>query len=302
MTNRRGLGGAMLGQGRGSNVAAHLPALAVTPEGGGEPLAELPLGAIDRSPHQPRTTFDPDRLRELADSMTGPAGVLQPIVVRPRPGGRWELLAGERRLEAGKLGGLRSIPARIRDVDDLTAATIALTENLAREDLNAWDEARGLAALRDTLAAAKRPHTVRDLARLVGRSKTAVGLSLKTADGLPRGVVESVPNWDKVPASALQTAAAAETPAEKRRILRAAIGRDLAERTTTARGVAGQPAGAPPFALALKDDGRLRLDLRRAPNGLTPGQAREILAALRPLVRTLEARARTTRPNRGPTK
>ncbi|MBA3317407.1 MAG: ParB N-terminal domain-containing protein, partial [Gemmatimonadales bacterium] len=117
--NKRGLGGGLLGQGRGSNVASMLEALAVTPGGGGEQLREVPLRAIARSPYQPRTAMDPARLAELAVSMAGPAGVLQPVLLRPLPGGRYELLAGERRLEAAKLAKLRSIPARVREVDDL---------------------------------------------------------------------------------------------------------------------------------------------------------------------------------------
>lgn len=286
---RRGLGGAVLGQGR-STVTDLLPALAVTPEGGGEQLRELPVGAIVRSPFQPRTTFDPEQLRDLAASLSGPAGMLQPVLVR-QVGDRFELLAGERRLRAAKLAKLRSVPARVIAADDLEAATIALVENLAREDLSPYDEARGLATLRDNLAKRGRPATVRDLARLVGRSKSAIGRALETADGLPESVVTAVPNWDKLPATALQTAAKARTPREKGRLLRAAAGRDLADRSTTARGKLGQPPGAPPYAWTAKPDGRVRLDLRRAPAELSPTLARRLLVELRPLVRALERRA-----------
>lgn len=290
---RQGLGGSLLGQGQGSNVDAVLAQLATTPDGGGE--REIAVGLVDRSPFQPRTTFDPATLDELAASIEA-NGLLQPIVVRAMPGGRYELLAGERRLLATKRAKRATIPVRVRQVDDLTAAAIGLTENLAREDLSEYDAARGIATLRATLTAAKRPATVRDLARLVGWSSSKVGRALQIADGLTPAVLASaVPRWDKLEQPALLTAAKAATPAEKRKVLRAAVARNLPEREAKARGVQGQPAGAPPYVLTAKSDGRLRLDLRRPVAALSPAKARALLDQLGPLVRQLQARAKAAR-------
>lgn len=294
---RRGLGDNLLARGQGTNVREVLSHLAVTPEGGAERLQEIPLAAIEPSPFQPRSSFDPERLQELADSLKA-GGLLQPIVVRPRPDGRYELLAGERRWRAAKLAGFAAVPARVRDVDDATAATIALTENLARQDLSAFDAARGLAALRGTLAARGDGASVRELARVVGWSKSKVDRALQIADGVPADLLERagrpVPSWDSVPESALLSVAKAATPAEKRRVLRQAVGRDVAERATTARGVKGQHGTPAPFDVTERAD-RLTLELRRRPAELTPAQARALLERLAPLLKVLHHRAKAAR-------
>lgn len=298
---RRGLGAGLLGQGQGSNVGDLLPHLELQPEAGGEALREVPVGLVDRSPYQPRTVFDPEKLRELADSITA-SGVLQPILVRPRSGGRFELVAGERRLEASKLAGRPGVLARVREVDDLTAATIALTENLQRENLSPWEEAQGLARLRGTLAAASQPATVRDLARAIGWSKSKVGRALQIAEGVPVAALElagvPVPSRDKLPERTLVTAAAGETLAEKARLLRSAIGEDAPPHTTTPRG--RHAAGAmdrrrAAYHLERRPDGRFRLDMHTAPEELTPAKARALLDELAPVLAALRQRARATR-------
>ncbi len=113
-----------------------------------EGMRRIDPAAIDPSPFQPRQTFDEASLRQLADSISR-SGMMQPIVVRPGPGGRFELVAGERRLRAAKLAGLAEVPAIVRDIEDESAAELALVENLQREDLNAVERARALRALGD---------------------------------------------------------------------------------------------------------------------------------------------------------
>ncbi|MFG0285591.1 MAG: ParB/RepB/Spo0J family partition protein [Phycisphaerales bacterium JB039] len=125
-------------------------ALAAQPEApaSADGLRRIRPGLIDPSPFQPRQRFDEEQLRHLADSIAR-SGMMQPIVVRPSAGGRFELVAGERRLRAAKLAGLGELPAIVREIDDEGAAELALVENLQREDLNPVERARALRALGD---------------------------------------------------------------------------------------------------------------------------------------------------------
>jgi ParB family chromosome partitioning protein len=139
-------------------------------------LKYLPLDTIQPGPYQPRSVMDPDRLQELADSITS-QGVVQPILVRLSPAGGYEIIAGERRWRAAQLAGLDSIPAVIRDVPDNIAIAIALIENIQREDLNPLEEARALKRLLDEF-----DMTHQQAAEAVGRSRTAVSNILRLLD------------------------------------------------------------------------------------------------------------------------
>src|SRR5438046_7839541 len=107
-------------------------------------LVELAIADIRPNPYQPRRDVDPGALEELQASIRK-AGLLQPVVVRPAPGGArgFELIAGERRMRACQALGWEKIPAVKREVDDRTVLTLALVENLQRDDLSPVDEARG---------------------------------------------------------------------------------------------------------------------------------------------------------------
>ncbi|HXW58552.1 MAG TPA: ParB/RepB/Spo0J family partition protein, partial [Solirubrobacteraceae bacterium] len=113
-------------------------------------LRELPIELISPNPRQPRRRFDEQALAALAGSL-GERGMLQPVLVRPRPGGRYELVAGERRWRAARLAGLESVTALVRPREDADALELALIENMAREDLNPIEEARACAALVEEL-------------------------------------------------------------------------------------------------------------------------------------------------------
>jgi ParB family transcriptional regulator, chromosome partitioning protein len=104
-------------------------------------LRELPLSSVKPNPYQPRTRIDQTELTDLAKSMEA-SGLLQPVIVRPRDGG-FELIAGERRWRAAQQLGWPRIPAVIKEVDDRTLLTLALIENLQRDDLSPIDEAAG---------------------------------------------------------------------------------------------------------------------------------------------------------------
>jgi ParB family chromosome partitioning protein len=108
----------------------------------------LQIGSIGPNPQQPRRSFDEGALQSLADSIARD-GLIQPVVVRAVGEGRFELVAGERRLRASMLAGLTEITAIVRDVDDRSSAELALIENLQREDLNPVERARAFAALSD---------------------------------------------------------------------------------------------------------------------------------------------------------
>jgi ParB family chromosome partitioning protein len=131
-------------------------------------MRELPLDAIVPNPRQPRGRFDSDSLQSLADSMRE-RGLLQPVLVRPRPDGMFELIAGERRWRAARLGGMERIPAVVRPSDDAHTLELALIENMAREDLNPVEEARACAALVEELGLTREA-----VGRRVGRSRVAV--------------------------------------------------------------------------------------------------------------------------------
>jgi ParB family chromosome partitioning protein len=136
-------------------------------------VTEILVTDIKPSPFQPRRTFAPEALAELAASIER-HGVLQPIVVRGLPQGGYELIAGERRWRAAQQAGLAAIPAVQRDVSDKEASAFALIENIQRENLNVVEEALGLSRLR-----AEFELTQQELAQVVGKSRAAIANSLR---------------------------------------------------------------------------------------------------------------------------
>jgi ParB family transcriptional regulator, chromosome partitioning protein len=162
------------GMGRGLDAI-----LSVTAEGQGEPeeeLRRLPVELIALNPRQPRRRFDEEGLAALAASV-GERGVLQPVLVRPKVGGSYELVAGERRLRAARIAGLEAIPALVRARADGEALETALIENMAREDLNPIEEARACAALVEELGL-----TREDVGRRLGFSRVAVSNLIRLLD------------------------------------------------------------------------------------------------------------------------
>jgi len=109
-------------------------------------VAQIPLDQIDENPYQTRQVFDQAALQELADSIRA-NGVVQPVVVRPAPNGRYVLILGERRCRASRLAGKATIPAIIRTVSDQQAAEMTVVENLQRQDLNCLEQAQAFVRL-----------------------------------------------------------------------------------------------------------------------------------------------------------
>ena len=123
--------------------------------------------------YQPRTRMDEASLAELAESIRE-QGVMQPILVRPVDGGRFEIIAGERRWRAAQKAGLREVPALVKPVPDQSALALALIENIQREELNALEEAQGFKRLIDEFGL-----THDAVAKAVGRSRSAVSNLLR---------------------------------------------------------------------------------------------------------------------------
>ena len=157
-----GLGGGARGMGRG--LAAILSTSAREETG----LREIPTELIRPNPTQPRREFDDEALLALAESVKA-RGILQPVVVRPLAGGNYELVAGERRLRAAVIAGLGQVPAIVRETAESERLELALIENMARQDLNAIEEARACATLVEDLGLTKE-----EVGRRVGRSRVAV--------------------------------------------------------------------------------------------------------------------------------
>jgi ParB family transcriptional regulator, chromosome partitioning protein len=133
-----------------------------------ESLQSLAVDRVVRGRYQPRTRMDEESLAELAASIKA-QGVMQPILVRPVAGGRFEIIAGERRWRAAQRAGLSTVPALVRDVSDQAALALSLIENIQREDLNPLEEAQGIARL---IADFGLTHEA--AAQAIGRSRSAV--------------------------------------------------------------------------------------------------------------------------------
>ncbi len=146
----------------------------------------IDITSITPSPYQPRRQFAEEALQDLANSITR-QGLLQPIVVRKKANGGYELIAGERRWRAAKRAGMTKIPAVVKTVSDEQASALALIENMQREDLNAMEEALGLARLRDEFNL-----TQQEIADSVGKSRAAIAnlLRLTNLGSVTRGLLE----------------------------------------------------------------------------------------------------------------
>jgi len=160
-------------KGMGRGLAA---ILSVAPRDELQELRPIPVDMIDPNPNQPRHVFDEESLIALAGSIRA-RGVLQPVLVRPHPSGRYELIAGERRWRAAQLAELDAIPAVVRRHDDAASLEVALVENMAREDLNPVEEARACAALVEELGLTREEVGIR-----VGRSRVAVSNLIRLLD------------------------------------------------------------------------------------------------------------------------
>jgi ParB family chromosome partitioning protein len=158
--------------GLGRGLSALIPG---APEAGdaSSGLMEVPVNAVGPNPKQPRTRFDEDTISALAASIRE-VGILQPLVVRRAGDGRYELIAGERRLRAAKAAGLASVPIVLRDSEDTDLLREALIENIHREDLNPIEQAEAFRALLDELGLKQE-----ELADRVGVSRSHIANTIR---------------------------------------------------------------------------------------------------------------------------
>lgn len=192
-----------------------------------EELRELPIDLISTNPNQPRRRFDQDALAALASSL-GEQGVLQPVLVRPRAGGRYELVAGERRWRAAEIAGMQTIPALVREREDAETLELALIENMAREDLTPVEEARACTALVEELGL-----TREEVGRRVGRGRVAVSNLMRLLD-LPDEVIDLVQDG-RLSEGHGRALLLADDHSARRRLAREAIAQGWSVRVTEAR-------------------------------------------------------------------
>lgn len=148
-------------------------------------VQEISLGDIDPNPDQPRRTFSEESIAQLAQSIRE-QGVLQPILVTPQNGGRYRIVAGERRWRASRAAGLDKVPVIVRDLDVIQQMEIALIENLQREDLNPIEVAQGIRSLMQQCG-----YTQETVANRLSKSRPAVANLLRLLT-LPEEVIELV--------------------------------------------------------------------------------------------------------------
>jgi ParB family chromosome partitioning protein len=199
----------------GRGLAAILSVSA--PEAGpeGPELRDLAVELVRPNRDQPRRSFDEEALQALAESVRE-RGVLQPVLVRPKAGGLYEIVAGERRWRAAKLAGLDTVPALVQDRDDATTLEIALVENMAREDLNPVEEARAVAALVEELGLTREA-----VGKRVGRSRVAISNLLRILD-LPDEALAYLESGDLTEGHG-RALLLAEDHADRKRLARAAV-------------------------------------------------------------------------------
>jgi len=215
-------------RGMGRGLAAILSPV----EGGGSTeaapeLRQLPVELIGPNPRQPRHQFDEAALLALADSVRE-RGVLQPVLVRPCLGGRYELIAGERRWRAAQLAGLDFVPALVAPHEDRESLELALIENMAREDLNPVEEARACSLLVEELGL-----TREEVGKRVGRSRVAVTNLMRLLD-LPDEVLDLLVEG-RLTEGHGRALLTAPDHADRRRLARAAAEEGWTVRQTEAR-------------------------------------------------------------------
>jgi ParB family transcriptional regulator, chromosome partitioning protein len=258
------------GMGRGLNAILSVSSEgAKTPE---EELRELPVESISPGVKQPRQDFDQEALEGLATSL-GEQGVLQPVLVRPKRGGGYELVAGERRWRAAKIAGLQTIPALVRERADSASLEVALIENMAREDLSPIEEARACAALVEELGL-----TRKEVGRRVGRSRVAVSNLMRLLD-LPDEVIELLQRGALSEGHG-RALLLAEDHGVRRRLARAAVEQGWSVRVAEERARASN-AASPGGARRGGDRQRLHADQEQAASDIADALAAALGADVR---------------------
>jgi len=259
-------------KGMGRGLAA---ILSVAPKDESQELRELPVDLIGPNPRQPRSSIDDDSLAGLAESIRA-RGVLQPVLVRPLVGGRYELIAGERRWRAAGLAERETVPAVIRRGDDAASLELALIENMAREELNPVDEAKACAALVEELGLSREEVGIR-----VGRGRVAVSNLIRLLE-LPDEALELIERG-RLTEGHGRALLLSDDHAERRRLARAAADagwsvRELESRARAAETAQSRTTRRPRSALVLHPDQQAMVE--QIADTLQPVFGREVAVTL----------------------
>lgn len=202
----------------------------------GPRVMEIAIASIERNPHQPRVHFDHAELENLISSIRE-HGVLQPIIVTPKPDGTYQLIAGERRLRASTIAGLKVIPALVREATELQKLELAIIENVQRADLNAVEEARAYLRLTDEFSM-----TQEDIARKIGKSRPQVANIIRLLQ-LPEEIQQALVEG-KISSSNARTLLSLPTDQERMDLFQAMLaGNFTVRQTETQVSVRKRPAG-----------------------------------------------------------
>jgi ParB family transcriptional regulator, chromosome partitioning protein len=260
-------------------------------EAGQPELLHLPVETIHPNPRQPRKRFEPEAADGLAASIRH-QGVLQPVVVRRRPEGGFELIAGERRWRAARSAGIPTLPALVRDVEDKDSLLLGLVENVAREQLSAVEEARAYASLVDEFEL-----SLGDVAERVGRSKSSVSNRLRLLE-LPEEVLWMLARGDLSEGHARAVLSLSDDDARRRlarRIVKEGMTVRSAERAAQEGGAKRRPRKISLVDPELADRARAAAELLTGlPSRIADGKLQirfEDDTKLAELVETLEATA-----------
>jgi ParB family chromosome partitioning protein len=260
-------------------------------EGAQPELLHLPVETIHPNPRQPRKRFEPEAAEGLAASIRL-QGVLQPVVVRRRYEGGFELIAGERRWRAARAAGIATLPAVVRDVEDKDSLLLGLVENVAREQLSAVEEARAYASLVDEFEL-----SLGDVAEHVGRSKPAVSNRLRLLE-LPEEVLWMLARGDLSEGHARAVLSLEDDDARRRlarRIVKEGLTVRSAERAAQEGGAKRRPRRVSLIDPELADRARAAAELLTGlPARIADGKLQirfEDETKLAELVETLEATA-----------
>jgi ParB family chromosome partitioning protein len=198
-------------------------------------VVEADIASIVPNPHQPRIRFDEEKLRELANSIQE-HGILQPLVVTPLPEGRYELIAGERRLQAAKLAGLVTVPVLVRDAEENEKLELAIIENVQRHDLDPIEEAKAYARLMDEFGL-----TQEGTAKKMGKSRSAVANLLRLLT-LPVEIQRAI-SEDKITEGHAKALLSIENPEKQRALFEMIVktGMTVRETESKAREVSVRP-------------------------------------------------------------
>lgn len=190
-------------------------------------IHQIPVHIVDPNPHQPRKHFDHTQLEDLINSIQV-HGVLQPIVVTPKSDGRFELIAGERRLRASKIAGLETIPAIVRTASEQQKLELAMIENIQRQELNPLEEARSYLSLQNEFSL-----TQEDIAKRVGKSRSQVANTIRLLQ-LPEPIQDALVQG-KISASNARTLLSLPSEDERIAMFRVMLEGNFTVRQTEAR-------------------------------------------------------------------